>query len=197
MMDKQLIISVGREYGSGGHEIAQKLADHYGLPLYDHNLLDEMAEKKHLSAKDLSAYDEKRNVLFNHKVRGMSMSPAQNVAELQFKYLKEKAAAGESFVIVGRCAEHVLRGSEGLVTIFILGDSEAKIQRICDLHNMSHHDAEVFCKEKDRRRKAYHNSHCPIHWGDSRGYELSINSSKLGIDDTVKIIEAYIDTKRK
>ena len=197
-MEKQLIISVGREYGSGGHEIAQKLADHYGLPLYDHNLLDEMAEKKNLSAKELSAFDEKqKGLFFNHKVRGMSISPAENVAELQFKYLKEKAASGESFVIVGRCAEHVLQGTEGLTTIFILGDSEAKIQRICQLHNMSHHDAEVFCKEKDRRRKAYHNSHCPMHWGDSRGYELSINSSKLGIDNTVKIIENYIDTKRK
>ena len=80
-MEKQLIISVGREYGSGGQEIAQKLADHYGLPLYDHNLLDEMAEKKNLSAKELSAFDEKqKGLFFNHKVRGMSISPAENVA---------------------------------------------------------------------------------------------------------------------
>ena len=83
-----------------------------------------------------------------------------------------------------------------MITFFILGDKEAKIQRIMNLHHMNHHDAEVFIDEKDRRRKKYHNGHCEMHWGDSRCYELSINSSKLGIDETVRIMCEYIDARK-
>ena len=197
-MDKQLIISLGREYGSGGHEIAKKLAEHYGLPLYDHNLLDEVCKEKHLSVEELSEYDETKKIrLFDRKVRGLSTNPEDNVAKLQFDFLKNKAAAGESFVVVGRCAEWVLKDCPALVTFFICGDKETKVQRIMDLHNLSRHDAEVFCNEKDRRRKAYHNSHAELHWGDSRNYEICINSSKLGVDETFEVIKEYVDKRLK
>lgn len=195
-MEKQLIISLGREYGSGGHEIAMKLAKIYNLPLYDHNLLDEIAKKNNVSLSDLSEFDETHKArLFNRKVRGLSLDPADNVYELQFDYLKEKSKSGESFVIVGRCSETILKDNPNLITIFVSGDKETKVQRIMDLHNLSRHDAEVFCDEKDRRRKAYHNSHCKLHWGDSRNYEVCINSSKLGIDETVETLKHYIDAR--
>ena len=83
-----------------------------------------------------------------------------------------------------------------LITFFILGDKSAKTERIMKLHHMNRHDAEVFIEEKDRRRKRYHNAHCELHWGDSRAYELSINSSKLGIDETVRIMCEYIDARK-
>ncbi len=196
-MSKQLIISIGREYGSGGHEIATKIAEKYGLPLYDHNILDQIAQDRGLDVKLLEEYDEKkRNMLLTRTVRGMTNSPENSVANLQFDFLKDKAASGESFVIVGRCAEKVLAGTEGLITFFILGDKNAKTERIMKLHHMNRHDAEVFIAEKDRRRKRYHNSRCELHWGDSRAYEFSINSSKLGIDETVRIMCEYIDARR-
>ena len=109
-MEKQLIISVGREFGSGGHEVAQKLADDYGIALYDHDLLKEIAAKKNLKSEDLEAYDElKWNRFLYRTVRGLNSSPEQNVANLQFDFLKEKAKSGESFVVVGRCSETILR----------------------------------------------------------------------------------------
>ena len=174
-MSKQLIISIGREYGSGGHEIAMKIAEKYGLPLYDHSILDQIAKDRGLDVKVLEEYDEKkRNMFLTRTVRGMTNSPEHSVANLQFDFLRDKAASGESFVVVGRCAEKVLAGTEGLITFFILGDKSAKTERIMKLHHMNRHDAEVFIEEKDRRRKRYHNAHCELHWGDSRGDRKSV-----------------------
>ena len=194
----QLIISVGREFGSGGHEIADKLAKHYELPLYDHNPLREVAASMNVNHDDLQPYDEaKKSRIFSRTVRGMSSSAAHNVAQLQFDYLKKKASNGESLVIVGRCSETVLKDSPALVSLFILGDKDAKAERVMKLYNKDKKDALELMEEHDKYRKEYHNSHCPGKWGDSRNYELSINSSKLGVDETVKIITAYIDARRK
>lgn len=195
-MSEQLIISVGREFGSGGHEIAQKLANFYHLPLYDHNLLDEVAKRYALDGEDVKELDEKKKSVFARSVRGMHSSAAQNLAELQFKFMREKADAGESFVIVGRCSDSILRGHEGLVSIFVLGDMDVKTKRIMTLYQKNEKDAIAFIQEKDRKRKMYHNSHCSIKWGDSRGYDLSINSSKMGIDETVKTLTQYIDARK-
>lgn len=195
-MKQQLILSVGREFGSGGHEIAQKLADIYELPLYDGNLLKEVASARNLDSKDLEEFDEmKRNKLFSRTVRGLNNSPEQNVAFLQFEYLKRKADAGDSFVIVGRCSETVLREYKGMISIFILGDMDKKVERIVDLYHMTEAKAEEFIQEKNRKRKQYHNSYCKGKWGDSRNYEISINSSKLGIDESVRILKEYIDAR--
>ena len=194
----QLIISVGREFGSGGHEIADKLSKYYNLPLYDHNLLREVAAQMNVNHDDLKEFDEtKKNKLFSRTVRGMSSSPAQNVAQLQFDYLKKKADAGESFVIVGRCAETILKDNNAMISLFILGDRDVKAERVMKLYSKSKKDALDMMEDHDKYRKQYHNSHCPGKWGDSRNYELSINSSKLGVDETVKIIAAYIDARRK
>ena len=193
---KQLIISVGREFGSGGHEIAQKLSELYNIPLYDRNLLKEIASEKNLDHSTLEEYDEKRKrFVIYRKVRGMDASPEVAVAHLQFNYLKDKAAAGESFVVVGRCAETMLKDNENLIPIFVLGDEEAKIERVMKLYNKTREEAIELMNYKDRARKDYHNHFCPIKWGDSRNYELSINSSKLGVAESVKIIAEYINAR--
>lgn len=195
-MNQQLIISIGREFGSGGHEIAQKLADIYKLPLYDHNLLDEMAERTNLDSTEIQKLDETgRNKLLSRTVRGFNNSPAHNIAFLQFNFLKEKADQGESFVVVGRCSETILKENTSLISLFILGDIDTKAKRIMELYHLSEIEAKALMCDKDRKRKRYHNSYCPGKWGDSRNYELSVNSSKLGIDETVRIISEYINAK--
>ena len=195
---KQLIISIGREFGSGGHEIAEKLSKLYELPLYDHNLLRELAAEKNLDHDSLKEFDEtkKRRGLFR-TVRGMNSCPTYNVAQLQFEFLKKKAESGESFVVVGRCAETILKDYDGMVSLFILADRQAKIDRVSKLYNKTEKEALAMMNTHDKYRKQYHNEHCPGKWGDSRNYELSINSSKLGVDETIKIISAYIDARRQ
>ena len=117
----QLIISIGREFGSGGHEIADMLSKHYNLPLYDHNLLREVAAQINVNHDDLKDFDEtKKTKLFSRTVRGMSSCPAHNVAQLQFDFLKKKADDGESFVIVGRCSETVLKDCPALISVFVM-----------------------------------------------------------------------------
>lgn len=197
-MGKQLIISVGREVGSGGHEIAELLAKHYNIPLIDKNILEEIAEQKDVDAADLKDIDKKFvTPIFKRTVRGFSSSMQENVYLLQFEYLQEKAKAGESFVIVGRCGEDVLKEYDALVSIFVLGDKEVKRERIMRKYDKNEFMAERLMHEKDTERKRYHNSFCEGKWGDSRNYDISVNSSVLGIDETANVLIDFIDRKRK
>lgn len=195
-MEKQLIISVGREFGSGGHVIAAKLAAHFGLQLLDSNILAEIAKEKQTDEKALKKYDESgRNFFLSRTVNGFSNSPEEVIAQMQFEYLKKKAASGDSFVVIGRCADWVLRENPNLVRIFVLGDMDAKIQRISELNNISPDKAKSFIKQQDKSRKYYHNTHSDNKWGDSRGYDITVNSSKLGIDGTTELLIKYIEIK--
>lgn len=193
---EQLIISIGREFGTAGHEIAEKLAEHYGLPLYDHNLLDKIAQERNVDSRKLKEFDEKNTLALYRTVKGMSSSPADNVAMMQFDYLREKAESGESFVVVGRCSEEILRDYQGLISIFINGDIECKAARVMQKYGLADAEAREYIKRMDRKRRYYHNSYCDSKWGDSRNYELTINSSKLGIENSVKMLIWYIDTRR-
>lgn len=190
---KQLIISVGREFGSGGHEIAEELAKRFHLPFYDYHLIGEIAAGKKIDVKTLERFDELPKIpFFSRTVKGYSNSPQENIANMQFEYLKKKAAAGESFVIVGRCSETILKGNPGLISIFVLGDIEAKVDRVTEREHVSRIEAEEMIARHDRKRKTYHNHYCRGKWGDSRNYDISINSSKLGTLGTVDILEEYI-----
>ena len=144
---KQVIISIGREFGSAGHEIAERIAKRYGLSLYDHNLLREVADSHNVSSEELEIFDEmKHNKFLYRTVKGMSSSPADNVALMQFNFLREKAE-------------------------------------------------KRFIKEKDRKRKKYHDSHCKTKWSETHTYDLSLNSSTLGIEGSVDFLSEYIDKR--
>lgn len=194
---EQLIISLGREFGSGGHEIADKLAEHFNLPLYDSNLLREIAEHKSYDYGRLEKYDERpKKRLFSRRVRGFSNSNEENIAKMQFDFLRERAAGGDSFVIVGRCAETVLKGTKGLVSIFINADMSCKVERVMKRHNIhSREEAQSLIKRKNIKRKHYHNYYCDSKWGDSRNYDISINTSRLGLDKTIELLITFINER--
>ena len=162
-LKKQLIISIGREYGSGGHRIAEELAKRFGLTFYDYHMLGEIALDKKVDVKTLEKFDElPKTPFFSRTVKGYSNSPQENIANLQFDFLRKKADEGESFVIVGRCAETILKENPNLISFFVLGDMQDKIERTMQRE------------------------------GDSRGYDVSINSSRLGLDGTADMMEEYI-----
>ncbi len=192
-MAEQTIISVGREYGSAGHEIAERIAKELGFKFYDRNMLDEIAQEKNIEVKYLEKYEEKpRNLILSRSVKGYSNSIEEVIADMQFEYLRKKADSGESFVVVGRCAEEVLKDKEGLISIFILGDREVKLNRIKEKFHIEETEALLKMRRHDKNRKRYHNRHSDGKWGDSRSYDLCVNSSKMGVDKTVDILVTYI-----
>ena len=193
-MNKQVIISVGREFGSGGHIIAEELSKRFNLPLYDSNILEHIAEEKNFDHNLMRKHEEKARVrFFTKKVRGHSSSIRDHIANMQFKFLQKKGDAGESFVVVGRCSESMLDENKHLISIFVIGDIPCKIKRIKEVLNISSDkEADRLRIKKDLERKSYHNYYCKHKWGDSRNYHLCVNSSKLGIEKTIDMLEAYI-----
>lgn len=192
-MAKQLIISISREFGSGGRDIAKKVAEDMGLELYDRNMLEDIAEKMNIEPEVLEDIDEKpRNKLLSRRVNGHSNSMEENLAQMQFEYLRRKADQGESFVVVGRCSETILKDREGLVSIFIVGDKETKINHTMEKFGISREEAVTKSERHDRSRRRYHNHYSDFKWGDSRNYDMCINSSRLGMEGTAGIIETFI-----
>ena len=97
--------------------------------------------------------------------------------------------------MVGRCSETKLKGNPALISFFVLADTDAKIKRIMEVYELSKDEAIEFIRKKDKKRKRYHNYHCSGHWGDSRLYDLCINSTRLGIEKTVDYLESYIKAR--
>ncbi len=193
-MSDQLIISVSREYGSAGHDIAALLAEKYSITLYDRNIIEEICEKKEIDSEHLHPYDEKpRNLLTSRSVNGHTNSVAENVANLQFEFIREKADSGESFVIVGRCAETILSDNKNLISVFITGNRDDKIKRTMEKYDLPENEARSKMNRHDKCRKLYHNSYSGFKWGDSRNYDMCINSSKAGVEGTADVIAAMVD----
>ena len=189
----QLIIAIGRESGSGGLEIAKTLAGRFGLPLYDKSILQSAAEDRGVDPKSLEQYDERpRSPLFYRSIKGFSSAPEDGVAQMQFDLLRRHAAAGESFVVLGRCAEEVLADYECLVSIFIEADLDFRIRRT----PLPGNEALEFIRRQDRQRLVYHDQHCKNDWGDAQSYDLVINSARLGVPGTADVLEHYIRARQ-
>ncbi|MBR1597310.1 MAG: cytidylate kinase-like family protein [Lachnospiraceae bacterium] len=195
-MDKQIIISVGREFGSGGHEIAEGLAKHYNIPLYDKEIFDHVAEKGSINPDVAKFYDEKpfNPIFYPVSMDGSYLPLEQTVANHIFDFIRQKGdKEKQSFVIVGRCAEYVLRDNPNMVSIFILGDIESKKARVMEKYDLEAKAALNRMKKEDKVRKTYHNFYADGKWGDSRSYDLCVNSSTLGLEQTLQTIIGYID----
>ena len=191
-MNNQLIVSISREFASGGREIAKILAERLQIDYYDRNLLDAIAAERLGDAEKLRKFDEVPRIFLKRTVRGMTSSPEENVAQIQFDYMTKLAEAGKPFVIVGRCADEVLSEYKGLVRIFVLADEASKVDRICESREVNRDEARGIMLRHDKSRRAYPNYYCTYRWGDSRGYDITVNSSRLGIQKTADLLEAYI-----
>lgn len=192
-MDRQIILAVGREFGSAGHEVAELLAEKYGIRFLDHALLQSIAAEKNMDVNVLMQYDEKpKNHFLSRTVAGYTNALEEHVAKIQFDYLRKLAREGESFVVVGRCAEYVLKDHPAMVSVFVMGDKKTKCRRIREKYELTEEEALKMMKRKDAARRNYHNYYCDGKWGDSRNYDLCVNSSKLGVEGVMEVIDVLI-----
>jgi len=192
-MKSQIIVTVGREHGSAGHEIARMIAEQLQIRLYDRQFVENSDEISGYSMETACKADEKPvNPFLSRRIGDFSNSIEENVAEKTFEFLRRKADSGDSFVVVGRCADYILRDNPNVIRIFITSEYHEKILRIMETNQVSDSKAADIIRKTDRQRKAYHNYYCDTKWGDSRRYDLLVNSSKLGISGTVAALLYYI-----
>ncbi|WP_302625549.1 AAA family ATPase [uncultured Eubacterium sp.] len=192
---RQIIIAIGREFGSGGHVIAKRLAEYYNIPLYHKEMLDELAKDGAYSKEVLERFDERPvNLSFIPiPIAGNTMSLEQEIAIKQFNFLRKKAdEEKESFVVIGRCADEILADNPNLVRVFIMGDKESKTKRVMEREGITQKQAENKMKKMDKMRKTYHNFYCENKWGDSRGYDICINTGKIDFETAQKMIQSYV-----
>lgn len=193
-MEKQIIVTINRECGAGGQEIAVKLAEKLGINVYASNLLEEVAKELGTTVEALAKYDEKaRNVLFADKQKGFYNSNEDITAENQFEFLRKRAEEGESFVVLGHCSDIIFRDDARLVSVYVTSEIEKRLPVVMEREGLNEKEAKKLIEKTDKRRRTYHDSHTNIvDWCDARCYDLCIDALKIGIDNAVDVIAEYV-----
>jgi len=199
--NKHIIICVGRQLGSGGHDIARMLAADFNAKYYDQELLNLAAKESGFSEKFFEANDEQRGIfrsLFHlHASHVSDNNLYQNnfSQESLFKFQSdaiEKAANEGSCVFVGRCADYVLRNRDNVVNIFISASKRFRIEQIMAKQHLDFPAARKFMQQREGRRAAYYNYYTGKKWGAAESYDLCIDASILGLQATEKLIADFI-----
>lgn len=196
------IITIGRQYGSGGREIGEKLAKNLEIPFYDKELLDRAANDSGLCKELFENHDEKPTnsflyslvmdtYSFGYSSAAFTDMPINHKVFLaQFEAIKKLAGEGPC-VMVGRCADYALSEFDNCFSIFIHSDMESRIRRIARKYQMKDNKARDAILKTDKSRSSYYNYYTNKRWGDASSYHLSLDSGKMGVDKTVScIIEA-------
>ena len=194
------IYTIGREFGSGGREVGEKLAAKLGIKLYDKELLQQAAKDSGFCEGIFENHDEKPTnsflyslVMDTYSVSGYSAAPFldmplnHKVFLAQFETIK-KIAEKESCVIVGRCADYALSDNPDCINIFIHADLDVRIKNVSRNLNITENKARDIINKTDKQRASYYNYYTSKKWGDSKSYNLSLDAGKLGTDNCVEMI---------
>lgn len=189
---KKRIITISREFGSGGRFIGEEAAKKLGIAYYDKNIINQIAEESGLSPEYIqeSAELSPKKGLFSYAFAGRDItgkSVEDIVYEAQRKIILELAEK-EPCVIVGRNADFILRDRDDVLNVFIHGDLPEKTERICRLYNVSEQEAVKMMEDMDKRRRTNYNFYTDQKWGKASNYTLCLNSSQLGYERCEKII---------
>ena len=206
-MNERTVITIGREFGSGGHEIGTKLAQHLGIKCYDKELLELASKESGLCEELFANHDEKptNSFLYSLVMDTYSLGYTSSYVDMpinhkiflaQFDTIK-KLAEKESCVIVGRCADYALEGNPDAVTVWVKAPLEARVERIKKLYQLTDSKAADLIQKTDKKRASYYNYYSSKKWGEAKGYDLCLDSSKLGIDGSIELIKSFIELKEK
>jgi len=200
-MSDNIIITIGRQYGSGGREIGEKLAKSLGIAFYDKELLSVAAKESGMCKELFENNDEKPTSSFLYSLvmgnYGSTDLPLNHKIFLaQFDAIK-KIAKENSCVIVGRCADYALENYPNCTNVFIHSDMASRIKRATTLYAVEPLKAEDTINKIDKKRAKYYNFYSSKNWGTASNYDLTFNSGLIGIDNCVKLIEEFIKMKQK
>lgn len=189
---KNRVITISREFGSGGRTIGKSVADELGIPCYDNEILHEIAVESGFAenyVKDAGEYAPGGFLAsaFSHPASGPNNS--DYLWKIQYNLITELAER-EPCVIVGRCADYVLRDKADCLRVFIHADMSFRAQRIVNVYGEREKSPEQRLKDKDKRRAAYHRFYTEMKWGHAQNYDITLNSGTLGIDKCVEIIKS-------
>lgn len=200
-MNKQVIICVGRQLGSGGHDIARMLALDFNAKYYDRELMNLAAKESGFSEKFFEQNDEQRGIfrsLFHLHAPHIGDNNLYNndfSQESLFKFQSDaikKAADEGSCVFVGRCADYVLRDRSNMVSVFITASMDFRIQQVMTKEHLDHAAARRFIEQRETTRASYYNYYTGKKWGSAASYDLCIDASVLGLQATEKLIADFI-----
>lgn len=189
------VITISRQYGSGGRELGEKLAEKMGIPFYDKELINMIARKENIEVSLLETCDEAAPDLNSYTARDVApdyqIEMARKVFEAYSRVIRELAAK-EPCVIVGRCADVIIPDS---VKVFVYADQDARIRRIreiCSKEELSENRAVKDIARMDRSRQAYHKFFCGKEWGRMEDYDICLNTTRTGVDGAVEAVLAYV-----
>lgn len=200
------IITIGRQFGSAGREIGYKVAKDLGIKLYDKEMLDRAAKESGICQELFETHDEKPTNSFLYSLvmdtysLGYSsgsytdMPINHKLFLAQFDAIKKIADEGPC-ILVGRCADYALEEYDNVLSVFIHADMNARIRRIARIYDLTDAKAKEMINKTDKKRSSYYNYYTNKRWGDSKSYDICLNSSVLGIDGTAKAIEKLIEIK--
>ncbi|MCD7815092.1 MAG: cytidylate kinase-like family protein [Lachnospiraceae bacterium] len=197
-MAKKVVVTIGRQFGSGGHEIGEKLAKKLGIKFYDKELIKVIAKQSGLCEKVLESYDEKPtnsllySIVMDVYPSAMYTGPTLDQQIYQANYDAIKQLGEESCVIVGRCADYILRDMPELVSVFVHANSDFRAERIAEEYQLPDAKVRDMLVKTDKKRASYYNFQSEKKWGAATSYNLCIESSSIGIEGSVEMIENYI-----
>lgn len=199
------IVTISREYGSGGRIIGKLLAEKLNVPFYDKEILDmaaeqsgysrELIEGTELKAKSSFAYNLASALSFNEGVSGSPLSVNEKMFLAQFQVIKEIGETDKA-VIVGRCADYVLRDMPGVTNVFIYAEQEDRVRRAIDVYGDDPQKAKEIVATYDKARQNYYNYHTGLKWGEFKNYNLAINSSYISEEEAANLIVEYVEHRR-
>lgn len=188
------IITISRQFGTGGHTIGQKVAEKLGLPFYDNELVTKIAEKSGFDASFIKENAERTSSVsgffYDMGIHGSSYMPMSLYDQLyitQHNIIRE-IAEKEACVIVGRCADYILEDRDDTLNVFIYADNEYRAKYVLETYGDNGKKIEKRIKDKDNTRASYYRHYTNREWGDPLNYQLCLNSGYIGIDKCVDII---------
>lgn len=200
MNGERIIISIGRQYGSGGREIGKRLAKEFNIDFYDKELITLAAKESGFSEEILKENDENHNGSFLYSLvmgtytGGNNLPLNHKLFLAQFDTIK-KLAEEKSCVIIGRCADYALEYNPNCVKVFIHANIDSRIKRAIEEYGVSPDKVEEVIKKTDKKRESYYNFYTGKKWGLMENYDITINSSFSGIDGAVRVIADLVKEK--